>query len=66
MIINEGTICKVISPTFGFTTGDIVVALETDDCPYCVLKPEYRGSLEECDYDPHEYIAVAWYDLEVL
>lgn len=67
MIIREGTLCKYIGNSNGFFThGDLVIAIETDDCPYCVLKSEYRGPLEECDYDPHNYEPVTWDNLEVL
>lgn len=67
MIINAGAVCKFVGNSNGFFRhGDLVVALETDDCPYCVAKADYHGPMEERDYKSYEYEAVPWDDLEVL
>lgn len=67
MIINVGAVCKFVGNRKGFfQPGDLVVALETDDCPYCVAKADYQGPMEEWDYESHEYAPVPYYDLEVL
>lgn len=33
-----------------FKKGDIVIALEDDDVPYCILKEDFNGSYDEKDY----------------
>lgn len=66
MIIEEGTLCKYIGNSNGFFThGDLVIAIETDDCPYCVFKDEYKGSMKEHYYAPDEYECITWDNLEV-
>ena len=42
--VREGTSYKVISDSYNyFKRGDIVVALESDNVPYCVHKKDYHG-----------------------
>lgn len=42
--VKEGTSYKVISDSYNyFKLGDIVVALESDDVPYCCHKKDYHG-----------------------
>ena len=42
--VTEGNSYKVISDSFDyFKPGDIVVALESDDVPYCCHKKDYHG-----------------------
>lgn len=42
--VKAGTSYKVISDSAGyFKPGDIVVALESYDVPYCVHKEDYHG-----------------------
>lgn len=48
--MKKGTKCRVISDSHGFfKTGEIVVALETDDVPYCA---------KESAYSPEKHISV--------
>jgi hypothetical protein len=48
--MEKGTKCRVISDSDGFfEPGEIVVALETDDVPYCA---------KESAYSPKKHLAV--------
>ena len=44
--VKEGTSYKVISDNSGyFNPGDIVVALESDNVPFCCHKEDYHGPI---------------------
>ena len=66
--VKEGTSYKVISDNMGFfKPGDIVVALETDNVPYCCLKEDYHGPFTSTsDYHSDEYSALCRKDLEEI
>lgn len=56
--MERGTKCRVIDDDYGFfEPGEIVVALETDDVPYCAKESAYSpekalGSYRLSDYNP--------------
>lgn len=65
--MERGTKCRVISDSHRFfKPGEIVIALETDDVPYCAKESEYSPEKQISDYRSDEYKALCGYELEVI
>lgn len=66
--VKEGTSYKVISDSSGyFKPGDIVVALESDNVPYCVHKEDYHGPVSYTNrYANNKISALVDEDLEEI
>lgn len=65
--MKKGTKCRVISDSHGFfKTGEIVVALETDDVPYCAKESAYSPGKQISDYRLDEYAVLHDYELEAI
>ena len=66
-MIKAGTKCRVLSDSGNnFKPGDIVVALENDDVPYCCLIENYDPNKSINDYIPNLFRALTESELEVL
>lgn len=65
--MKKGTRCRVISDDYGFfKPGEIVVALETDDVPYCVKESAYSPGKALSCYELGEYNPLKECELEVI
>lgn len=65
--MKEGTKCRVISDCCGFfKPGEIVVALETDDVPYCAKESAYSPEKELSSYKLSDYSYLTESELEVI
>ena len=65
--MEKGTKCRVIGEGYGFfELGEIVVALETDDVPYCAKESAYSPEKQISDYSSDEYDALYDCELEVI
>lgn len=65
--IKEGHLYKVVFDISGFfKPGDIVVALESDDVPYCCLKTDYHGPINGNHYSLDEYNPLMREELEAI
>lgn len=65
--MKRGTKCRVISDDcVFFKPGEIVVALETDDVPYCAKESAYSPEKQISDYNSDQYAALCYYKLEVI
>lgn len=66
-MIKAGTRCRVLSDTFNnFNKGDIVVALQKDNIPYCCLLENYDPNKSIGDYNSKLVYALCSSELEVL
>ena len=66
-MIKAGTKCRVLADSVNnFKPGDIVVALENDDVPYCCLIENYDPNKSIDDYIPNLFRALTESELEVL
>lgn len=65
--MKRGTKCRVISDDYGFfKPGEIVIALETDDVPYCGKESAYSPEKALISYKSSEYNALRECELEVI
>lgn len=65
--MEKGTKCRVIDDDYGFfEPGEIVVALETDDVPYCAKESAYSPEKALISYKSSEYNALRERELEVI
>lgn len=65
--MEKGTKCRVISDDYGFfKPGEIVIALETDDVPYCAKESAYSPEKALISYKSSEYNALKERELEVI
>lgn len=65
--IKEGHSYKVIFDISGFfKSGDIIVALQSDDVPYCCLKNNYHGPISKNNYSVDEYNPMTCEELEEI
>lgn len=65
--MEKGTKCRVISDDYGFfKPGEIVIALETDDVPYCEKESAYSPEKALISYKSSEYNALKERELEVI
>lgn len=65
--MEKGTKCRVISDDYGFfKPGEIVIALETDDMPYCAKESAYSPEKALISYKSSEYNALKERELEVI
>ena len=65
--MKAGTICRVIEDDgYFFKPGEIVVALEGSDAPYCVRESAYSPENSIDDYSLDDYDALADHELEVI
>lgn len=65
--MERGTKCRVISDSHGFfKPGEIVIALETDNVPYCVKESAYSPEKALSSYELSEYSALKENELEVI
>lgn len=65
--MERGTKCRVISDSHGFfKPGEIVIALETDDVPYCAKESAYSPGKPLSSYELSEYAALKESELEVI
>ena len=66
-MIKAGTRCRVLADSmYNFNPGDIVVALEDDDIPYCCLLEDYDSNKSIDEYNSNLFYALPEYELEVL
>ena len=66
-MIKAGTKCRVLADSDdNFNPGDIVVALEDDDVPYCCSIENYDHNKSICDYNNNLFYALFEFELEVL
>ena len=66
-MIKAGTKCRVLADSGdNFEPGDIVVALEEDDIPYCCLLENYDSNKSIDEYNSNLFYALPEYKLEVL
>lgn len=66
-MIKAGTKCRVLADSYNnFRPGDIVVALEDDNVPYCCLLENYVPNKSIYDYTPDLFNALIDSELEVL
>lgn len=65
--MKKGTKCRVISDSYGFfKPGEIVIALETSNVPYCAKESAYSPEKQIYVYRSDEYSALCDYELEVI
>ena len=65
--MERGTKCRVISDSHGFfKPGEIVIALETDDVPYCAKESAYSPEKALSSYESSEYNPLIDDELEVV
>lgn len=65
--MEKGTKCRVISDSDGFfEPGEIVVALETDDVPYCAKESAYSPKKALSSYKLSDYSYLTESELEVI
>nr|DAM47147.1 MAG TPA: hypothetical protein [Caudoviricetes sp.] len=65
--MEKGTKCRVISDDYGFfKPGEIVIALETNDVPYCAKESAYSPEKALISYKSSEYNALKERELEVI
>lgn len=65
--MERGTKCRVISDSHGFfKPGEIVIALETDDVPYCAKESAYSPEKALSSYELSEYNPLIDDELEVV
>mgnify|MGYP006994793632 CR=1 FL=1 len=65
--MKKGTKCRVIDDDYGFfEPGEIVVALETDDVPYCAKESAYSPEKALISYKSSEFNALRERELEVI
>lgn len=66
-MIKAGTKCRVLADSLNnFNSGDIVVALEADDVPFCCLLEDYDPNKSMGDYNFDLLHALYDSELEVL
>ena len=66
-MIKAGTKCRVLADSGNnFKPGDIVVALENSDVPYCCLIENYNPNKSIGDYSTDLVYALFEYELEAL
>ena len=66
-MIKAGTKCRVLADSGNnFKPGDIVVALQNSDVPYCCLIENYDPHKSIDDYIPNLFRALTESELEVL
>ena len=66
-MIKAGTKCRVLADNMNhFKPGDIVVALEDDDVPYCCLLEDYDPNKSIGEYNSNLFYALYESKLEVL
>ena len=66
-MIKAGTKCRVLNDSMNyFKPGDIVVALEDDDVPYCCLLENYDPNKSIYDYASNLFYALSYFELEAL
>ena len=65
--MERGTKCRVISDSHGFfKPGEIVIALETNDVPYCAKESAYSPEKALSSYESSEYNPLIDDELEVV
>lgn len=65
--MEKGTKCRVISDDYGFfKPGEIVIALETNDVPYCAKESAYSPEKALISYKSSEYNALKEREIEVI
>ena len=65
--MERGTKCRVISDSHGFfKPGEIVIALETNDVPYCAKESAYSPEKALSSYELSEYNPLIDDELEVV
>lgn len=65
--MKAGTICRVIEDDSDFfEPGEIVVALEDSDVPYCARESAYSPEKSIGDYSFDDYNPLADHELEVI
>lgn len=65
--MERGTKCRVISDSHGFfKPGEIVIALETDNVPYCAKESVYSPGKALISYKSSEYNPLKESELEVI
>ena len=66
-MIKAGKKCRVLADSGNnFKPGDIVVALENNDVPYCCLIENYDHNKSIDDYNTNLFYALCEFELEVL
>lgn len=66
-MIKAGTRCRVLDDNMNnFNRGDIVVALENDNIPYCCLLENYDPNKSVGDYNSKLVYPLCSFDLEVI
>lgn len=66
-MIKAGTKCRVLTDSMNyFKPGDIVVALEDDDVPYCCLLENYDPNKSIDDHVSNLFHALFDFELEAL
>ena len=66
-MIKAGTKCRVLADSMNyFKPGDIVVALEDDDVPYCCLIENYDSNKSIDDYATNLFYSLFDFELEAL
>ena len=66
-MIKSGTKCRVLADSMNyFKPGDIVVALEDDDVPYCCLLENYDPNKSIDGYVSNLFHALFDFELEAL
>ena len=66
-MIKAGTKCRVLADSMNyFKPGDIVVALEDDDVPYCCLIENYDPNKNIDDYGSNLFRSLCDFELEAL
>lgn len=66
-MIKAGTKCRVlVDSMYNFKPGDIVVALQNNDVPYCCLLENYDHNKSIHDYNFNLIHSLCDYELEVL
>ena len=66
-MIKAGTRCRVLADSvYNFNPGDIVVALEEHNVPYCCLLEDYDPNKSIGEYNSNLFYALCYYELEVL
>ncbi len=65
--MEKGTKCRVISDDYGFfKPGEIVIALETDNVPYCAKESAYSPGKALSSYKLSDYSSLTESELEVI
>lgn len=66
-MIKAGTKCRVLADSENnFKPGDIVVALENSDVPYCCLLEDYDPNKSRFDYNLNLFNPLGESELEAL